>query len=205
MQSSVKDLRERASRVRWQRDSAQRSLDMLRTRLDSSKHETVVLTSTQDALRAVSEELSFSTTRSLTALVNHGLREVFPDRDYHFDVSAKTYRGKGAVELTLSENGVERPLTKSYGGGILAVIGVLLRIYTVQSLGLRRVLVLDETLNFLSKRYQENMSYLLSSLAKEMKYSILVITHSDTLASHATKRYEVYRKRVGAGVRLLAD
>jgi len=100
-------------------------------------------------------------------------------------------RGRTGARLELYESGKTFTLVDSFGGGVLAVVGVLLRVASILALDLKRVLLLDETLAHLSEQYTENASKLMKKLSKDLDFTILLVTHQSAFAQHADKHYQV--------------
>lgn len=116
-------------------------------------------------------------------------RTVFEDQDLQFSTDVEKFRGRTSVKFRLTCAGVEAPIMDAYGGGVLAVAAVLLRVVVVMVLGLRRVLLLDESLSMVAKEYVPGTSRLLRKLASELGFAVLVVTHQDLLAEHADAHY----------------
>jgi ABC-type lipoprotein export system ATPase subunit len=55
----------------------------------------------------------------------------------------------------------------------------------------RNVIILDEPFKCLSDGYQEKASQMLKELSDKLKLQFLVVTHSEILASHADKTFNV--------------
>jgi len=152
-----------------------------------------LLDKVEKVLQSISSRVLSQSTKNIDKLVTAGLKIVFNDLNLELRTTVDRYRNKTSIKFDLYENGQTAPIADSYGGGVLVVAGVLLRVATIVTLGLRRMLVLDESLAFLSVKYHDNASRLLKKLCTELKFTVVMVTHADTLAVHADKHYEAKR------------
>jgi DNA repair exonuclease SbcCD ATPase subunit len=172
-------------------------LSRLETKVQSLHTEKILLEKVDETLLAVSSKVLGQSITTIDKLVTAGLKAVFRDQNLEFHTKVDKSRGKTSVEFLLSDDGRIKPLMDSYGGGPLVVAGVLLRIATIMILNLRRVLVLDESLSHVSPEYVGPTSALLRRLAKELDFSILMITQQPEFAQHADRHYKA--KHTAAG------
>jgi len=149
-----------------------------------------LLTKVEQTLLHISTKVLGQSTKNIDKLVTVGLRLVFEDQNLEFTTSTEKYRNKTAIKFQLLENGRSAPLMDAYGGGVLVIVGVLLRTFTTMSLGMRRVLFLDETLAHLSEQYIDNASRLLKKLCDELDFTIIMVTHQPEFAAHANLSYK---------------
>jgi len=150
-----------------------------------------LLTKVDHTLQAISQKVLGGSITTVDKLVTSGLRVVFDDLNLEFKTVIERTRGRTGARLELYESGRTFPLIDSFGGGVLAVVGVLLRVAAILALDLKRVLLLDETLAHLSEQYTENASKLMKKLSKDLNFTILLITHQSAFAQHADKHYQV--------------
>jgi len=104
------------------------------------------------------------------------------------------------VRFILLQDGQEAPITDSYGGGVIVVAGVLLRVVTIMALKARRFLVLDETLAHVSKQYVPNVSKLLNKLCLELGFNILMVTHTEEFSDYAQTHFRVKAGKMGTEI-----
>lgn len=79
----------------------------------------------------------------------------------------------------------------SFGGGPVNIMSFLLRVLMIHRFKLARLLVLDESMNNVSREYLPAVSSLLKTLVDDHGYHILAVTHQPELASSATRTYRV--------------
>jgi DNA repair ATPase RecN len=189
----LQELERRTSTLEQRREERARTLAELEAELATLNEEAETLDKTERLLQAVSARLLGQSTETVDKLVTAGLRLVFYDLDLTFKTTVDKFRGKTSVRFELFEGGRTAPLTESYGGGVLCVIGVLLRATTIILLKKRRILFLDESLSHLSEQYHEKASELLRKLCDQLHFNILLTTHADSLAEHAHQHLRAKR------------
>lgn len=122
-------------------------------------------------------------------MVTSGLKVVFDDQKLDFRTDVRRYRGKTSVNFELFHEGKTAPLLDSFGGGVLCVVGVLLRVVVIIVLNERRTLFLDESLAHLSENYHANASFLMKKLCKDLGFNILMVTQAESFVQHADLHY----------------
>jgi len=156
--------------------------------------EVELLTKVEHVLLMLGQRVLGQSTTTIDQLVTAGLRLVFEDQRLEFRTHVDKYRGKTSVEFELLEDGKRAPIMDSYGGGVLVTAGLLLRTTTIIVLGLRRILLLDETLSHLSDQYVPNASQLMKKLCEELDFTIILVSHQPEFATHADTHYRASRK-----------
>lgn len=162
----------------------------LATRLKYLEEEAALLEKTEICLTEVNQRVLASSTQTIDSLVTGGLRAVFKDQNLEFRTQTDRYRGKTALKFKLFQDGQESPILDSYGGGVIVVVGVLLRVVTIMTLGMRKVLLLDESLSHVSDQYIPNVSQLLQKLCTDLGFTILMVTHQEAFAENASTHYQ---------------
>lgn len=164
-----------------------------------------LLTRVDQVLLAVSSRVLGQSTTMIDKLVTSGLRITFDDQQLEFRAKVDRYRGKTSVVFDLFQDGHLAPIMDSYGGGVLVVAGVLLRVVVIIALKMRRVLLLDESLSHLSEAYIPNASRLLKKLCDELNFTIVMVSHQTGFAEYADCHFEAVRgsREEGTKIRLV--
>jgi len=134
-----------------------------------------------------------------------GLEATFSDLELKLEVHSEVRSNKVTTSFVLTDDGEPAPLTGGYGGGVLALLGVLLRVATIMAMDLKRILILDETLAHLSLDYIPSASKLLRGLCEDLGFTILMVTHQAEFAGAATRHYEARSTSKGTTVVLLKE
>lgn len=78
-----------------------------------------------------------------------------------------------------------------YGGAINQVLSLILRLVIVEMLKVKGPILFDEPTSMVSEEYSTRLGHLLLSLSKKFNRQYVLITHSNSLASYASKIYQV--------------
>lgn len=197
LRDQVAELDREVTALERLRQERQNELKRLETEVETLNHETELLDKVEQALQAVSSRVLGQSTSTIDQLVSAGLKAVFFDQKLEFKTTVDKFRGKTSIRFELFEDGKSAPLMESYGGGVLVLVGVLLRVVTIIVLGQRRFLLLDESLAHLSDQYHETASGLLKKLCDELGFTILMVTHQEGFVQHATRHYQAKKTKAG--------
>jgi len=137
-------------------------------------------------------------------LVTHGLRSVFEDPDIEFKVEFISRRNQIEADFYLEwvEAGrrIKGNITDTYGGGIVDIISIILRLVVLELANIPGPLFLDEPGKMISEQFIPNFGKFLVELSKTFKRQIILITHNVTLAEYANKMFEVSLNEKGESV-----
>lgn len=128
--------------------------------------------------QALAVEVQTQAHKRLAEVVTRALAAVF-ETPYCFELVFDQSRGRTAVGLRFTRDGQEFDPMYSTGGGVLDIAAFALRIAAilVARPPLRKLVVLDEPFRHLSTAYRERAAALVETLAKELDFQILLITH----------------------------
>lgn len=154
-----------------------------------------IISETESLLHVISTQILGESTSTIDKLVTAGLQLVFEDQNLTLETEMLPSRGKTAIRFKLAENNETAPIKDSYGGGVLALVGVLLRVTTILVLDLKRFLVLDESLSHVAAQYVHPTSKFLKKLCEDLGFEIVMVTHQPEFAEYADKHYEAKRVR----------
>lgn len=144
--------------------------------LDTNRLDTERLTMASKALQTIIDGTSSSNLKRVVEIVNMALDSVFPNQGIVFDITSSVKRGVPVYELKLSQGGVEGSLN-SFGGGVLSVVSVVLKIMLNVMSRRSPIVCLDETLSGLSEEYIEPMSALLRDICNRFRIYLILVTH----------------------------
>lgn len=122
-------------------------------------------------------------------LVDSALAAIFPDQNLRFRLISEVKRNTIQYRIAIIQDGHEGTIN-SYGGGPVAVIAVVLKILFNRLSGRAPLIVLDESLSFLSERYIDNASAFLKEVSQEFSIPVLMVTHQPKFAQAADQVLE---------------
>jgi DNA repair exonuclease SbcCD ATPase subunit len=146
-------------------------------------------------LTKVGEERQTHAQEAVEGLVTRGLQTIF-DESLTFHVVQSIRAGQAQVEFVIrSAHGdqvVETPVMDARGGGMAAVVGLLLRLVVLLlTPGARRVLFLDETFGMVSREYETRVAEFLREVCDKAAVQVILVTHSDAFDDFADARYRL--------------
>lgn len=151
--------------------------------------------------------------KNLAALVSHGLTAVFGE-PLALKVENRVVRDVLATELSLvrgaGTDAIETPVLGASGGSVVNVLSLLLRVLLVISARppLRRILILDEALEYLDEySMPAAVGTLIRELAERLDLQFIIVSHEPALVEAADRAYEVTRGvgEATAKIKLIKD
>lgn len=150
----------------------------------------------QKFFQTVAEDTQNQIRYHIEKLVQTALDSVFPSI-YNFNIMFEQKRGRTEARFFLERDGYEIDIMTGTGGGIADIIAMALRI-TIFTLSRRRnVIILDEPLKFVSKKYQPIIVNLLSELRNELNIQFIISTHNDEIIESADDIFKVELNKEG--------
>ena len=158
------------------------------TRYEKNLSELENLDKTYEELKnfliAVSEKYRGQICSIFNSLITEALSKIF-EKDIIFNIKISTYRNQPAVEVFLTEEGIEVSPQKSSGGGINDIISLVVRIIFIHLQNSSKIIILDEPLKFLSLEYLENASSFISEICERLGIQIIMVSHKQDIQIHA--------------------
>ncbi len=134
-----------------------------------------------------------SNLRKIEKWVNLGLKNIFDGQVIEFKINKTISRNVNLYSFSILNNGIEGGIN-SFGGGVVCVISLILKILFLEITKSFKILVLDESLSFLSTKYIENCSKFINTLVNEFKLSVVLVTHQDQFKNYTSNIYEAKNK-----------
>jgi DNA repair ATPase RecN len=163
-------------------------------------------------LQYVSTETSKANEDQTAMIVSHALRDTFTDQQLSLKVEHGNYRGHPGVVFKLRDEAgnIEGDPMDSFGGGPASLIGLVLQVLSVvRQPGMSHVLVLDEPLSQVSAGYQAAAGRILRKLCEPPPhgsgFKMLVVTHMESIADAAHKRYRATKSEDGKSLVLTEE
>jgi hypothetical protein len=163
--------------------------DKLTKVVSAAEEEQAVLQKTEKVLKHLVERLAKKDLSKMDDLVTYGLNTVFPGRDIKFKTELVERGNKIKINLkTLYNGSLVDPDNKS---SITVVESFLLRILCIAKLKKAPLLLMDETFSAVGSEYIENISKLISKLAKKLNIDILLVTHNPAFQAYSGKSFQL--------------
>lgn len=196
---SIDELQARAAKAQGRRDAIRASLDSVTTEIEQLEDEEELLNLVSALFRKLIDQEVTDGVKAVEHLQTEGLQAVFDDQDLSVQARIEESRGKISVDLVTIQkkpNGdiIEGLARDDFGGSVLTVQSVLLRVIIMLRRGLRPLILLDESLPAFDSNYISNMGNFLSELCRKLKIDILMVTHNPALFEAADRSYRIVRK-----------
>lgn len=189
LQVSLKTLENRKTQIQEEINRKEKESSWCRERLTH-------LHIAEKILQDVVEKVSKQNLLKIESFVNRALSLIFTDMNLSFKIEQDVKRGNNVYSFEILKDDI-RGSIHSFGGGVIAVISVVLKILFNIVTKRFPLLVLDETLSFLAVNYIPAMSEFLKTLSKEFNIPILLVTHQKEFAVAADNCFEVFFNKEG--------
>lgn len=164
------------------------------------EQEAELLGRVSDVFRSLIDKEILHSVRAVERLLTEGLQTVFDDQDLRVTATVNVVRGKVSVDLKTIQKGSDGSITEgacgdAFGGAVLTVQSILMRVLVLLRRGMRPVLFLDETLPALDNNYAANMGQFLCKLCDKLGLDILLVTHNPILENAAQHAYQIKKTK----------
>jgi hypothetical protein len=178
------------------RDALDRQIEENDRRIADLEREEELLELVANLIRRLVDAEVTDGVRAVEKLQTEGLQEIFYDQELSVRAEVEESRGKVAVTLLTQRRQkdgsfVEGVADQSFGGSVLTMQSILMRVTVIFRRELRPLLLLDETLGAVARRYVDRAARFLSTLCKRLDLDVLLITHDEALISAAHRAYDV--------------
>lgn len=178
----------------------QKDIDKKRELIEGDKRDAKLARDCSTILTELVREQSNIKIGEIENIVNEGLKVVFSD-NIEIKIISSILNNKTTYHIDITQNGVHGT-QESFGGGVLAVISLCLRVVMIIYCKRDRILFLDESLGFVSEIYQPSLSNFISQLCKRLGFDITLISHQPRMTAYADRIYEAYKGKDGTEFRL---
>jgi hypothetical protein len=178
----------------------QKDIDKKRELIEGDKRDAKLARDCSTILTELVREQSNIKIGEIENIVNEGLKIVFSD-NIEIKIISSILNNKTTYHIDITQNGVHGT-QESFGGGVLAVISLCLRVVMIIYCKRDRILFLDESLGFVSEIYQPSLSNFISQLCKRLGFDITLISHQPRMTAYTDRIYEAYKGKDGTEFRL---
>lgn len=148
-----------------------------------------------DALKEIMDKMSQEHVEKVVALLTYALSVIFYDKEYSVEIVTSDKRNVKTAELTLVERTEDKvirsPFDDGIGGGVIAVVGLVLQVYYSNVLNQSPILFMDEALSQVSSEYIPTLMAFIKELAETKHFIIVLVSHDDRYYQYADKKYSV--------------
>jgi DNA repair exonuclease SbcCD ATPase subunit len=175
---SLRDLRRQTDAMLAVYQSAVTSVRREKKALKRARANLAAIVEARAISQQIAEEVQRKAHKHIAKLVSRCLQAIFDD-PYEFVIRFEQKRGRTEARLVFVRDGEELDPKTSVGGGVLDVTAFALRLSVLLTKHPqpRRLLILDEPFRFVSAEYRKRVRILLETLAKELDFQFIIVTH----------------------------
>ena len=129
----------------------------------------------------------------LSGIVTKAISTVF-EEPIEFVVQFVERRGVSECDLSLKIGEDYYDILNEQGGGVADVCSMCLQMAFIMMSQVNRVLVIDEPARHMDVVAQERFIAVLKQLCQELKFTIIMVTHSQAFSDNADKVFTVTKK-----------
>ena len=168
--------------------------------LSSDRSSLLIQETSIKVIKEIIDALSQEHIQRICDLITYGLKTIFYDRDYQIEVLLGDKRSNKTAELFLVEDKtnpdgtheiIRSSFSDSIGGGVIAVVGVILQVFYLGYLNQAPILFMDESLSQVSSEYVPNLMSFIKELARQKGFIFVLVSHDTRIINYADKKYQV--------------
>lgn len=185
-----------------ERDKIARDIDDLQVQKQLYEHSLVIKDMSRTVLEALSKLTEQDIKQYIEPLVTEALKTVF-NCDMAFGLRFSFERNQITVIFNLCDaagNKSEGNIEDMKGGGVLDVIGLVLRFILLELFNLPGIILLDEPGKFVDQQHQANFGQMILSFSEKFKRQIVIVTHDAGICNVGAKRYDVALDSIGNSI-----
>lgn len=129
----------------------------------------------------------------LSGIVTKAISTVF-EEPIEFVVQFVERRGVSECDLSLKIGEDYYDILNEQGGGVADVCSMCLQMAFIMMSQVKRVLVIDEPARHMDVVAQERFIAVLKQLCQELKFTIIMVTHSQAFSDNADKVFTITKK-----------
>lgn len=205
------------SKVQHHKDTAielKSQYQSITDKLSSDRSSLLIQETSIQVIKEIIDSLSQEHIQRICDLITYGLKTIFFDRDYQIEVLLGDKRSNKTAELFLVEDKelpdgtheiIRSSFNDSIGGGVVAVVGVILQVFYLGYLNQAPILFMDESLSQVSSEYIPNLMSFIKELANQKGFIFVLVSHDTRIVNYADRKYLVEQgvvTEVKAGVSL---
>lgn len=192
MNNAILKLRNGLEQRKGTRQHLQKEIALNRTEIENKGISLHLHEEAREIIREVGMRTQNQLSFHISDITSLALEAVF-ENPYKLGLDFAMRRNKTECDLYFERDGNRVDPISASGVGAVDIASFALRIasWSMSRPHSRNVIILDEPFKCLSDNYQEKASQMLKELSEKLKLQFIVVTHSEILASHADKTFNV--------------
>lgn len=197
------NLRDRFLSLKTLKESTEKTISKLEEQIIELDNELVLKQEANVLLDRISEDEVSKGIDTYVALLDEGLKAIFPEQEVGLKAEVDKLRGKISVRLKTTFKGsdgleIESESMDAFGGAVATVQSLLLRVALILKRDLRPLLILDETFAPVDENRIRLLVDFLKVLCERLGMDILCVSHNSILTENADIAYRIKPTANGA-------
>jgi len=197
------NLRDRFLSLKTLKESTEKTISKLEEQIISLDNELVLKQEANVLLDRISEDEVSKGIDTYVALLDEGLKAIFPEQEVGLKAEVDKLRGKISVRLKTTFKGsdgleIESESMDAFGGAVATIQSLLLRVALILKRDLRPLLILDETFAPVDENRIRLLVDFLKVLCERLGMDILCVSHNSILTENADIAYRIKPTANGA-------
>jgi hypothetical protein len=197
------NLRDRFLSLKTLKESTEKTISKLEEQIIELDNELILKQEANVLLDRISEDEVSKGIDTYVALLDEGLKAIFPEQEVGLKAEVDKLRGKISVRLKTTFKGsdgleIESESMDAFGGAVATVQSLLLRVALILKRDLRPLLILDETFAPVDENRIRLLVDFLKVLCERLGMDILCVSHNSILTENADIAYRIKPTANGA-------
>jgi ABC-type molybdenum transport system ATPase subunit/photorepair protein PhrA len=176
----LETLKPRISALSYEIQANKKVLNQTRFDLKGLEDQIRILGLASEVLKNIGDQKKKKTVEVFERVVTSAINEFGFNYKFNIDINSENKRVQTKFTL-INEQGQAYELMGHFGGGLLDIVSVILRVLIMVSVCPKRsrIIYLDETFKFLSAQHRDRAAAMLKSFSKQLGIQWLLVTHQD--------------------------
>jgi len=197
------NLRDRFLSLKTLKENTEKTISKLEEQIIELDGELVLKQDANVLLDRISEDEVNKGIDTYVALLDEGLKAIFPEQEVGLKAEVDKLRGKISVRLKTTFKGsdgleIESESMDAFGGAVATIQSLLLRVALILKRDLRPLMILDETFAPVDENRIRLLVDFLKVLCERLGMDILCVSHNSILTENADIAYRIKPTANGA-------
>ena len=176
------------------------ALEDLKAKKEAKEKERIRCAEAVGVLDEIVKLLSEQGVERLRGLIEMGLNTVFEGREYSVHIELEDKRGAKNLTFLLAQDidgeEVISDIRDDVGGSVKSITGLIIQIFYIELLGVRRILFADEAFSDIDAVNMEGVYNLLRAFVDQEGFRFLLITHDPRQMEYADFTLQLNKGKV---------
>jgi len=146
-----------------------------------------------EVLQQTSNIMKTKTIEKIEILATKGISDVLNEDNLKFVIKYDAKRNAISADYEIYDKITEEyyDIINSFGGGMIDIISIVIKIIFLYKFNVSKILILDEAGKWISNDKQQNFGRFLKIMSKELDIQIILISHKEQVIEEADRVFRV--------------